>query len=149
MAKRSNIYDNLLKALEQNLGIVTLACKAAGCDRGTYYLYLKKYPEFKKAADAIQEITIDFVESKLLNNIKAGDTTAMIFYLKTKGKDRGYSQDNNINVQIQPYNPNLITYEQRQELINESVKLLGENINNTVNNAEMIDYEEDVQNIIG
>ncbi len=33
---------------------------------------------------------LDFAESKLYQNIKDGDKTSLIFYLKCKGKERGY-----------------------------------------------------------
>lgn len=87
----------LLDALEKSLGIVTTACKSVGVDRGTFYNYLKTDPDFAAAVEDVGEVTLDFAESALLRNIKQGDTTAIIFYLKTKGRVRGYIQSQNID----------------------------------------------------
>jgi transposase-like protein len=88
----------MLVALEQTLGIITPALKIAGLSYNAHYQWLKKSGLYKKEFDKIKEIQLDFVESKLLKNIKEGDTTAMIFYLKTKGKDRGYSEKIDLNI---------------------------------------------------
>lgn len=80
----------LLEALAKSLGVVTTACKAVKIDRGTFYRYYNEDPEFKAAVDDVENIALDFAESKLHNQIDKGDTTACIFYLKTKGKHRGY-----------------------------------------------------------
>lgn len=80
----------LLQALEKNLGIVTQATKTVGIHRSTYYEWLEKDAEFEKAARDIQEVALDFVEGKLLKRIQDESDTAILFYLKTKGKHRGY-----------------------------------------------------------
>lgn len=88
--KSDTIKERLLQALEQSLGVVTTACKNAMVHRSTYYDYCRKDEEFKKQVDDIQNVALDFAESQLHKQIQAGNTTATIFYLKTKGKKRGY-----------------------------------------------------------
>ena len=89
MNKSEHNKKALLEALEKSLGVVTTACKQAGIGRTTFYEYLKDL-NFKKDVDSIQDIALDFAESQLHQQIQAGNTAATIFYLKTKGKKRGY-----------------------------------------------------------
>ena len=44
------------------------------------------------------DFCIDIVEKALMKNIEAGDTTAIIFYLKTIGKRRGYVERSELDV---------------------------------------------------
>lgn len=85
-----------LQALESSLGIITSACKAAGIPRRTFYSWMEKDPKFAERVNEITEMAVDFTESALLKKIKEGDTTAIIFHLKTKGKNRGYGQSINV-----------------------------------------------------
>ena len=80
----------ILEALEKSLGVVTTACKIVGIGRTTFYQWMKDDEEFAKQVKDIDNIALDFVESKLFENIKNGKTSETIFYLKTKGKNRGY-----------------------------------------------------------
>jgi hypothetical protein len=81
-----------IKAYQEAFGNITVSAKAAGIDRRTYTNWIKSDPEFKAAIDAIEpdELIIDFAENALMKKISKGDTTAIIFTLKTKGKKRGY-----------------------------------------------------------
>lgn len=80
----------LLKALEKSMGIVTNACKIVKLDRSTFYRYYNEDEQFASDVDSMQDYVLDFAESKLLENIKDKKETSIIFYLKTKGKKRGY-----------------------------------------------------------
>lgn len=80
----------LLEALEKSLGIVNEACKNVGIHRATYYNYRNADKEFRDAVDELESVPLDFAESKLFQEIKKGNITAIIFYLKCKGKKRGY-----------------------------------------------------------
>ena len=90
----------ILEALEKSLGVVTTACKTVGIGRTTYYQWLKDDEEFATQVKDIDEVALDFAESKLHKQIADGNVTATIFYLKTKGKHRGYIErvEQSINV---------------------------------------------------
>ena len=82
--------ESLLKSLEQSLGVVTVACKKADIPRSTYYKWLNNDEAFAKQVRDIENVALDFAESQLHTQIGDGNTSATIFYLKTKGKKRGY-----------------------------------------------------------
>lgn len=88
----------MLDALERSLGIVSTACEKAGISRQTHYNWLKDDAEYKEAVRAIEERTIDFAESHLHALIKDKNPAATIFFLKTKGKNRGYVERQEIEV---------------------------------------------------
>lgn len=104
----------MLAALEKSLGIVKTACNSVGISRNTHYEWLKNDPEYKSEVEAIGEGSIDFVESKLfekINGVQIGkydedgvlhvyehppSDTAIIFFLKTRAKARGYVEKQEI-----------------------------------------------------
>ena len=90
--------ETMLQALENSLGVVTVACKSANIPRSTYYKWLKEDEEFAKEVKEIENIALDFAESQLHSQIKDGSTSATIFYLKTKGKKRGYVERSELDL---------------------------------------------------
>jgi len=82
--------ESILKALEQSLGVVTMACKKADVPRSTFYKWMNEDEDFAKSVKDIENIALDFAESQLHKQISENSTSATIFYLKTKGKKRGY-----------------------------------------------------------
>ena len=83
---------SFIEAFEKSFGNVSQACRSVGITRATFYNWKNDDPEFLEALEAIepQEVFVDFAENALAKKIKDGDTTAIIFALKTKGKKRGY-----------------------------------------------------------
>ena len=90
--------EQMLQALERSLGIVTTACNAVGINRSTHYDWMRKDAEYKQAVKSIEDRTLDFAESHLHKLIKEGNPAATIFFLKTKGKGRGYVERQEIEV---------------------------------------------------
>jgi hypothetical protein len=97
MDKTEQHKKAMLDALEKSLGVVTSACKTVGIGRTTHYLWMDSDPEYKAAVDSIADVAIDFAESQLHKQIKEGNSTATIFFLKTKGKKRGYVERQEID----------------------------------------------------
>jgi len=95
--KSDTLKKKTLETLEKSFGVVTTACKNVGIARSTFYEWLKD-EEFKKSVNDIQNIALDMAESQLHKQILNGNTTATIFYLKTKGKKRGYQENQAIDL---------------------------------------------------
>ena len=88
-----NKKEKLLKALQETQGLIYHACKKAGnISRSTYYRYMREDEEFAQAVEDIKEAQIDYVEGQLIKNISDGRETSIIFYLKSKTRDRGYAE---------------------------------------------------------
>ena len=82
--------ESILKSLEKNLGVVTLSCRKADIPRSTFYKWINEDEEFAKKVKEIENVALDFAESELFKQIQKGTPASTIFYLKTKGKKRGY-----------------------------------------------------------
>jgi hypothetical protein len=98
MDKTEHHKKAMLDALEKSLGVVTSACKTVGVGRTTHYLWMQEDKEYKAAVDELSDVAIDFAESQLHKQIKEGNSTATIFFLKTKGKKRGYVERQEVDV---------------------------------------------------
>jgi hypothetical protein len=96
-AKRKQM---LLQALHNSFGNITIACAEAKVPRKVFYDWLKKDPDFKERYEAIDDYTIDFVESQLLKKIKEGDRASILFFMKHKGRKRGYTESITTDVNI-------------------------------------------------
>ena len=77
---------------------ITEACKAANIIRPTFKMWLKKYPEFQEKFEEAFETKKDFIESKLLENIKANDSACIIHASKTILRERGYGEKQEIEI---------------------------------------------------
>ena len=79
-----------LVVFEKKQTNISAACKAVPIDRKTFYAWMKSDEDFKGKIVAIEEGLIDWAESELRKSMKAGQYVPTIFFLKTKGKKRGY-----------------------------------------------------------
>ena len=88
-----------IEAYKKTFGNVSQSCKVVGISRTIHYQWLKEDQDYKNELDNIEpsEMFLDYAESKLVENIGKGDTTAIIFTLKTKGKSRGYVERQEIH----------------------------------------------------
>ena len=79
-----------IESLKKNLGILSLTLKETNVSREDYEDWLEEL-DFAREVEIIEDTSIDYVESKLLKEIEQGNIPAITFYLRTKGKNRGYN----------------------------------------------------------
>jgi len=77
-------------ALQQAQGMVSVAARTLGCTRHTVMGYKARHPELEQAIEEALELQLDVTELKLFQAIQKGEPWSICFFLKTKGRARGY-----------------------------------------------------------
>ena len=88
--KKTISFEDLQKAIIGKRGNLTAVAKVFKVTRNTIYSRIKDNPILIDTVIESREICLDEAEQSLQDKIKEGDLTAIIFYLKTQGKRRGY-----------------------------------------------------------
>ena len=114
--------DAMIQALTTSLGNVTEAAEKIGIRRETHYAWLKDDAEYSAAVASLKNVALDFAESQLKKLMEgaerqalthdgevvtikdAPNTSAVIFYLKTQGKQRGYIERQELSTEIKSIN---------------------------------------------
>lgn len=113
-----NTAKNKAKFLEiyaKQLCNITKTCRAIGIDRITFYRWYENDAKFHQAVDDLENVRLDFAEDMLNIKMQQGDSTAIIFFLKTKGKHRGYVEKVIQDVNVKTEQPLFGDYDESKE----------------------------------
>ena len=84
--------EQVAMALARACGKVTVAAALLRCTPQTVHKYIRKYQMCKEALDFANEAMLDLAELQLHAATMSREPWAITFYLKNKGKDRGYGE---------------------------------------------------------
>ena len=97
MGRKKSIKEkDLLAAIEDSNGFVTTIAARLHCSWHAADNAIKASALALQAIKDEEEKTLDFVEGKAIERIKADDGAMIRFYLATKGKKRGYTYDDKL-----------------------------------------------------
>ena len=84
--------DQIEHALRESAGLQYVAANLLRCSPSTITSYVQSSKRLQRVVEECQQGVLDLAEGKIVEKIRDGDLTAIIFYLKTKGKSRGYTE---------------------------------------------------------
>ena len=95
MNKQRFELHHIEEALRKSAGLVTPAAKLleaayGSCTPATVRNYLKRYKSLRIVVQETVELNLDLAEGGLIANIADRKEASIFFYLKTKGRARGY-----------------------------------------------------------
>ena len=118
----------MITALEENLGIVSVAAKKCGISRNRHYEWLAEDKEYEDIIREMENKVLDFAEAKLYQLVEAENPQAIMFLLKTRGKKRGYGEKEiQVNTQVNIQNNKIGAIwdlKKLQEMTDEEVEAL-------------------------
>ena len=83
-------------ALRASAGLRSQAAKKLGCVPSTITNYISRHKVLGKVEAEAREATLDLAEDRLIQNIREGKEASIFFYLKCKGKGRGYVEKDRV-----------------------------------------------------
>lgn len=101
MAKNGCLKDKTIaEALRATGGFISQAAKKLNTSQPNLTQRIKKSQYLKDELESIKDAYLDLAEHALITKLKSGDLGAICFYLKCQGKNRGYieRQDHNVNL---------------------------------------------------
>ena len=102
---------HFLTAIEGSKGFISTIADNMGCAFTTVYQWQKKSKAVKDAIEDERIRGLDFAEGQLFTLMKEKNVAAVIFYLKTQGKGRGYVEKQELDfTQMIPETVNLYSY---------------------------------------
>lgn len=90
MARNRYTAQQVADAIHESGGFLSAAARRIGCSYATIRNYVNRYSLCQEAVSDAREQMLDKAEGKLYQLIAKGNVTAIIFYLKTQAKHRGY-----------------------------------------------------------
>ncbi len=90
--KKGYSMNTVLEAIEGSGGVMLGISKRLGCNWDTARRYVNKWETTRKAFDAEKQKILDLAESTVYKAIKDGDVQSAKWVLATLGRDRGFSE---------------------------------------------------------
>lgn len=108
--REKKLKKEFLIRYEENLGILSPTLKQIGITHYYYHKWMDFDPEFKEDVLSVDRMVVDFGETALYKNVKAGKEQSIFYLLNAKGSDRGYGKlkiDQNVST-TEPVKINII-----------------------------------------
>jgi len=99
----------MIQAMKDQLGILTLAMKQVGISRQTHYNWMKSDEKYAQAMSEVPEMVVDFAENALFKLMQDKNPAAIIFFLKTKARHRGYIERTDHDIAPQTHTLKIIS----------------------------------------
>ncbi len=98
MANKKIAVADIEPLVEKFSGNVAAIARALGVNRSTVWARIQESATLRAALDAARETMLDNAESVLYQAVLRGQTAELLFFLKTQGKRRGYTEKLEVEV---------------------------------------------------
>ena len=105
--------ETLIECIQGTQGLVSKIQKKLELATGEHWHwetvnnYIHKWPETEEAVKAEKEAMLDLAENNVFKALAKDDLATSKWYLKMKGKERGYVETQEIITDVDPLNINL------------------------------------------